>query len=30
VCRGYDEAMALRIGHAYQQVTDWHLQAPPT
>src|SRR3979490_3054392 len=30
VCRGYDEAMALRIGHAYQQATDWHLQAPPT
>jgi aspartyl-tRNA(Asn)/glutamyl-tRNA(Gln) amidotransferase subunit A len=29
-CRGYDEAMALRIGHAYQQATDWHLQAPPT
>ena len=30
VCRGYDEATALRIGHAYQQATDWHLQAPPT
>jgi aspartyl-tRNA(Asn)/glutamyl-tRNA(Gln) amidotransferase subunit A len=30
VCRGYDEAMALRIGHAYQQATDLHLQAPPT
>jgi aspartyl-tRNA(Asn)/glutamyl-tRNA(Gln) amidotransferase subunit A len=28
VCRGYDEAMALRIGH--QQATDLHLQAPPT
>ena len=30
VCRGYDEATALRIGHAYQQATDCHLQAPPT
>jgi aspartyl-tRNA(Asn)/glutamyl-tRNA(Gln) amidotransferase subunit A len=29
VCRGYDEAMALRIAHAYQQATDWHPQAPP-
>jgi hypothetical protein len=22
--------MALRVDHAYQQATDWHLQAPPT
>lgn len=29
VCRGYDEAMALRIGQAYQRVTDWHLRRPP-
>jgi aspartyl-tRNA(Asn)/glutamyl-tRNA(Gln) amidotransferase subunit A len=29
VCRGYEEAMALRIGHAYQQATEWHLRAPP-
>jgi aspartyl-tRNA(Asn)/glutamyl-tRNA(Gln) amidotransferase subunit A len=29
VCRGYDEAMALRIGQAYQQATDWHLRRPP-
>jgi aspartyl-tRNA(Asn)/glutamyl-tRNA(Gln) amidotransferase subunit A len=27
-CRGYEEAMALRIGHAYQSATDWHLRAP--
>jgi aspartyl-tRNA(Asn)/glutamyl-tRNA(Gln) amidotransferase subunit A len=27
-CRGYDEAMALRIGQAYQQATDWHLRSP--
>ncbi|MGY2047673.1 amidase [Methylobacterium sp. JK268] len=29
VCRGYDEAMALRIGQAYQQATDWHAAVPP-
>jgi aspartyl-tRNA(Asn)/glutamyl-tRNA(Gln) amidotransferase subunit A len=28
-CRPYDEAMALRIGWAYQQATDWHLHRPP-
>lgn len=28
VCRGYDEAMALRIGWAYQNATDWHRRAP--
>ena len=28
VCRGYDEAVALRIGWAYQQATDWHRTAP--
>jgi aspartyl-tRNA(Asn)/glutamyl-tRNA(Gln) amidotransferase subunit A len=29
VCRGYDEATALRIGWAYQSATDWHLRHPP-
>jgi aspartyl-tRNA(Asn)/glutamyl-tRNA(Gln) amidotransferase subunit A len=29
VCRGYAEATALRIGHAYQQATDWHRLLPP-
>jgi aspartyl-tRNA(Asn)/glutamyl-tRNA(Gln) amidotransferase subunit A len=29
VCRGYDEATALRIGWAYQQATQWHLALPP-
>jgi aspartyl-tRNA(Asn)/glutamyl-tRNA(Gln) amidotransferase subunit A len=29
VCRGYEEAMSLRIGQAYQQATDWHLRLPP-
>jgi aspartyl-tRNA(Asn)/glutamyl-tRNA(Gln) amidotransferase subunit A len=29
VCRGYDEATSLRIGWAYQEVTDWHLRCPP-
>jgi aspartyl-tRNA(Asn)/glutamyl-tRNA(Gln) amidotransferase subunit A len=28
-CRGYDEALALRIGYAYQQATDWHERLPP-
>lgn len=27
-CRGYDEAMAIRIGWAYEQATDWHRQHP--
>jgi aspartyl-tRNA(Asn)/glutamyl-tRNA(Gln) amidotransferase subunit A len=27
-CRGYDEAMALRIGWAWQQMTDWHQKHP--
>jgi aspartyl-tRNA(Asn)/glutamyl-tRNA(Gln) amidotransferase subunit A len=30
VCRGYEEALALRIGQAYQQATDWHERMPPT
>ncbi len=29
VCRGYDEATALRLGWAYQQETDWHERRPP-
>jgi aspartyl-tRNA(Asn)/glutamyl-tRNA(Gln) amidotransferase subunit A len=29
ICRGYDEATALRIGWAYQQTTDWHERRPP-
>jgi aspartyl-tRNA(Asn)/glutamyl-tRNA(Gln) amidotransferase subunit A len=29
VCRGYDEATALRIGWAYQEATDWHERRPP-
>ncbi|MET7246098.1 amidase [Methylobacterium sp. EM32] len=28
VCRGYDEATALRIGQAYQGATEWHLRGP--
>src|SRR4051794_29014359 len=28
VCRPYDEAMALRIGWAYQEATDWHQRHP--
>ena len=28
VCRGYQEALALRIGHAYQSAHDWHLRVP--
>jgi len=29
VCAGYDEAMALRIGWAYEQATDWNSRRPP-
>jgi aspartyl-tRNA(Asn)/glutamyl-tRNA(Gln) amidotransferase subunit A len=29
VCRGGDEAMALRIGWAWQGQTDWHERVPP-
>jgi len=29
VCRGGDEAMALRIGWAWQSATDWHEHVPP-
>ena len=27
-CRGYDEATALRVGHAYQEATEWHRRTP--
>jgi len=27
-CRGGDEAMALRIGWALENATDWHTRAP--
>jgi len=27
-CTGHEEAMALRIGWAYEQATDWHRQHP--
>jgi aspartyl-tRNA(Asn)/glutamyl-tRNA(Gln) amidotransferase subunit A len=26
--RPFDEAMLFRLGHAYQQATDWHRRAP--
>jgi len=29
VARPFDEATALRAGHAFQRVTDWHLRRPP-
>jgi aspartyl-tRNA(Asn)/glutamyl-tRNA(Gln) amidotransferase subunit A len=29
VCRADEEALALRIGQAYQQATDWHERMPP-
>jgi aspartyl-tRNA(Asn)/glutamyl-tRNA(Gln) amidotransferase subunit A len=29
VCDAYDEAMALRIGWAYEQATDWGQRRPP-
>ncbi len=29
VCRGYQEALALRIGRAYEQATAWHKATPP-
>ncbi|MDB5866479.1 MAG: gatA 2 [Betaproteobacteria bacterium] len=27
--RPFDDATVLRVGHAYQRVTDWHLRQPP-
>jgi aspartyl-tRNA(Asn)/glutamyl-tRNA(Gln) amidotransferase subunit A len=29
IARPFDEATALRAGHAFQRATDWHLRAPP-
>jgi aspartyl-tRNA(Asn)/glutamyl-tRNA(Gln) amidotransferase subunit A len=29
IARPFDEATALRAGHAFQRVTDWHLARPP-
>jgi aspartyl-tRNA(Asn)/glutamyl-tRNA(Gln) amidotransferase subunit A len=29
VGRPFDEAMVLRVGHAYEQTTDWHRRSPP-
>ena len=29
VCRSGAESLALRIGWAYENATDWHLMAPP-
>lgn len=29
VGKRWDERTVLRIGHAYQQATDWHLRRPP-
>jgi aspartyl-tRNA(Asn)/glutamyl-tRNA(Gln) amidotransferase subunit A len=26
--RSFDEATVLRVGHAYEQATGWHLRAP--
>ncbi len=26
--RPFDEATVLRVGHAYEQATDWHLRSP--
>lgn len=30
VGRPFDEALLLRVGHAFQRRTDWHLRRPPT
>ncbi|MBI4504295.1 MAG: hypothetical protein HY691_02075 [Chloroflexi bacterium] len=27
--RAWDEATVLRVGHAYEQATEWHLRRPP-
>jgi aspartyl-tRNA(Asn)/glutamyl-tRNA(Gln) amidotransferase subunit A len=29
ICKGYDEALALRIGWAYEQATSWLTRLPP-
>jgi aspartyl-tRNA(Asn)/glutamyl-tRNA(Gln) amidotransferase subunit A len=30
VGKPWGEPMLLKLGHAYQAVTDWHRQRPPT
>jgi aspartyl-tRNA(Asn)/glutamyl-tRNA(Gln) amidotransferase subunit A len=30
VGRPFDEATVLRVGHAYEQATEWHRRRPPT
>ena len=29
ITRPYNDALLLSVGHAYQQVTDWHTRRPP-
>jgi aspartyl-tRNA(Asn)/glutamyl-tRNA(Gln) amidotransferase subunit A len=29
ICRGFEEALALRIGRAYEKATTWHEATPP-
>ena len=29
ICRAHQEALALRIGHAYERTTPWHKATPP-
>ena len=29
IARPFDEATTLKVGGAYQRLTDWHLQVPP-
>ena len=29
IARPFEDATALRVGHLYQQSTDWHLRQPP-
>jgi aspartyl-tRNA(Asn)/glutamyl-tRNA(Gln) amidotransferase subunit A len=29
ITRPFDESTALRVGHAFQRATDWHLRASP-
>jgi aspartyl-tRNA(Asn)/glutamyl-tRNA(Gln) amidotransferase subunit A len=29
IAKPFDETAALRVGHAFQRATEWHLRAPP-
>jgi aspartyl-tRNA(Asn)/glutamyl-tRNA(Gln) amidotransferase subunit A len=29
ICRPHEDALALRVGHAFQSATDWHRQPAP-